>query len=106
MILYSGIVKALKKQMTEGGSYTVTGSLTRGGMWLHECTDLWEGQHLEPEHSSINTGIELPEWKSIFRKVENTAAGTVYFPACATHEDGLDVYQNMQFDDGNTGWRT
>ena len=39
-------------------------------------------------------------------KVENTAAGTVYFPACATHEDGLDVYQNMQFDDGNTGWRT
>ena len=106
MILYSGIVKALKKQMTEGGNYTVTGSLTRGGMWLHECTDLWEGEHLSTEHSSINTGIELPEWKSIFHKVENTAAGTVYFPACATHEDGLDVYQNMQFDDGNTGWRT
>ena len=42
MILCSGVMKALKLQMTEGGSYTLTGSLTRGGYWLHECTDLWE----------------------------------------------------------------
>ena len=106
MILYSGIVKALQKQMEEGGAYTITGSLTRGGMWLHECTDLWEGKHLLVKHSQVLSGIAIPCWKSIFHKVEGTAAGDVYFPACAAYEDGLDVYQNMKFDDGNTGFQS
>lgn len=112
MILFSGIMKALKLQMTEGGAYTVTGSLTRGGYWLHECTDLWERaqNHLEEELSKCTTTIERDRefavWNGVFHKVSGTAVGDVYFPAPATAVKNLDtLFDNMRFTDGNCGFK-
>lgn len=108
MILCAGILEALKKQMTEGGSYTVAGSLTRGGYWLHECTDLWErSRTLTDAKSKIVHNEELPVWQDAYLKVDDTAVGDVYFPAPATNIGrGENTYRktNMHFTDGNTGF--
>ncbi len=117
MILYSGILKALKKQMTEGGSYTVLGSLTRGGYWLHECTDEWENrdhriQYLKQSDakiiqnsgaSSLNTSI----WDSVTHKVRNTSVGDVYFPspAAVSEENKEPRLHTMKFNDGQKGFK-
>ncbi len=107
MILCSGIMKALKKQITEGGSYSVHGSLTRGGYWLHECTDLWENAKEGGRHSQLRTDKNMPIWNQVFHKVENTAVGDVYFPAPATYvTNGEYVFGNMHFTDGNTDYKT
>lgn len=123
MILFSGILKALKLQMTEGGGYTVTGSLTRGGYWLHECTDLWEAAtqnqatNNNADNSSDNntemaqttelkTDMDVDIWKQVFHKVEGTAVGDAYFPAPATYSPNQDyLFTNMHFTDGNTGYQ-
>ena len=109
MILCAGILNALKKQMTEGGSYTVTGSLTRGGYWLHECTDLWEREKMPKEASAkIVYGEELSIWQDAYLKVEGTSVGDVYFPAPATNigrSDNAYRKENMHFKDGNLGFR-
>lgn len=50
MILAAGVMQAIQLQMTEGGSYSVTGSLTSTAQWLHRCSDVWEkmakGEHV------------------------------------------------------------
>lgn len=100
-LLASGILKALKLSMTEGGSYTVTGSLTRAGYWLHECTDLKETPTDQPLSTKIVTGIHAPIWKDVVQTVPNTAVGTVLFPSPATwQEDSSDPVTNMRFVDG------
>lgn len=113
MILFSGILKALKLQMTEGGAYSVYGSLTRGGYWLHECTDLWEASQgdlesiLEKCSSKVTTNYDAEIWKKVFHKVENTAVGDVYFPSPATYTPGSDYrFANMHFTDGNKSFKT
>jgi hypothetical protein len=111
MILVSGILKALKLQMTEGGAYTVTGSLTRGGVWLHECTDLWESEDREKilaeADSSIRKDMNVGQWEEVFHKVSGNAVGDVYFPAPATYSPKQDyLFHNMQFDDGNRDFKT
>lgn len=112
MILFSGIMKALKLQMTEGGAYSIYGSLTRGGYWLHECTDLWENaqKNLEDELSKCTTTLERNKefevWKEVFHKVSDTAVGDVYFPAPATAVKEMDyLISNMHFTDGNSGFK-
>lgn len=122
MILFGGIMKALKLQITEGGSYTVTGSLTRGGYWLHQCTDLWEsvenGKNNKVEtaqtldevdiiSSELRYNMDLKSWNSILYKITDTAVGDVYFPAPATYVKGQGKYimSNMHFTDGNTGFQ-
>ncbi len=107
MILFAGIMDALKKQATVGGGYSVHGSLTRGGYWLHECTDAWEAnKSAEAVHSTISTDSNRKIWNDVFHKVENTAVGDVYFPAPATYVDGNgDIFANMHVVDGNTGFR-
>ncbi len=129
MILFSGIMDALKKQSKEGGAYSVHGSLTRGGYWLHECTDAFEaevkkvmeaddsmieemadscGNKIEKSaHASLVTNATKPIWSQVFHKVENTAVGDVYFPAPATYSMGADyVFDNMHFTDGNKDYKT
>jgi len=117
MILFSGIMKALKLQATEGGSYSVHGSLTRGGYWLHECTDVWEeavgaGTSYNAKHSELKSGADdeagITLWKNVFNRVGNTAVGDVYFPSPATYsgESGNNVFANMHFTDGNTDYKT
>ncbi len=109
MILFAGVMKALLKQKTEGGSYTVTGSLTRGGCWLHECTDLWEngsGDH-NMSRSLLVKDVHAGIWDQVFHKVERTSAGTVYFPSPATVSElsGVDRrIANMCFHDGCSGF--
>ncbi len=111
MILFSGIMKALKQQMTEGGSYTVTGSLTRGGYWLHECTDIWEQekdhleQYLQGATSKIVENTNEHTWDDVFHKVPGTSVGDVYFPAPATAGMGDVRFKNMFFRDGNTDFQ-
>ena len=108
MILNAGIMKALKLQMTEGGSYSVHGSLTRGGYWLHECTDLWENSQNHDENltAKVSTTAERPIWKQVFYKVSDTAVGDVYFPAPATYmNDNTDIFGNMHFLDSRKGFR-
>lgn len=111
MILFSGIMKALKKQLTEGGGYSVHGSLTRGGYWLHECTDVWEEAKdkvdtvLENAHSSFSAETK-DVWTKVFYPVEDTSVGTVYFPAPATTTDDQNyIWNNMKFKSGNTGFK-
>jgi hypothetical protein len=109
MILFAGIMKALKKQMLEGGSYSVHGSLTRGGYWLHECTDLWEKTSSEGKsaHSILSTNEEKDIWKQVFHKVEQTAVGDVYFPSPATYVSESEcLFDNMKFTDGNMDYQT
>ena len=111
MILYSGIMKALKKQMTEGGSFRVHGSLTRGGYWLHECTDIWEKAKYNEKETNHEAKLSDSEsrdiWKQVFHKVENTAVGDVYFPAPATYVPGQDyIFKNMHFTDGNKDYQS
>ncbi len=105
MILFSGIMQALKLQMTEGGAYSVTGSLTRGGYWLHECTDLWEREGeaaAKNSSTTISHNMDIPIWKKVFHRVSDTAVGDAFFPAPATYESGQDyLFSNMHFTDGN-----
>ena len=105
MILCSGVMKALQLQMTEGGSYTLMGSLTRGGYWLHECTDLWERGKAEAAGSEIRENAPVALWNSVSHKVSGTAVGDVYFPSPATYFEGQgDILNNMRFLDGRTGF--
>lgn len=106
MILYSGIIKALMQQAKEGGGYSVYGSLTRGGYWLHECTDLWEQKKETTLTSALEFDREIPLWKEVYHVVEDTAVGDVYFPAPATYSKDMgEKFKNMHFTDGNTGFR-
>ena len=108
MILCAGVLDAIKKQMTVGGSYTVTGSLTRGGYWLHECTDLWESNS-NKTFDNIVEGKSISCFESPFVKVEGTAVGDVLFPAPATNigEKANDYrVKNMHFTDGNKAFKT
>lgn len=113
MILFAGIMKALKLQVLEGGSYTVTGSLTRGGYWLHECTDLWNKKLLEEDNIKVNGELMARRvtpkcCAEPFVKIEGTSVGTVYFSAPATSiGTGINAFrtENMCFVDGCTGFR-
>ena len=108
MILCAGVLDALKKQMTEGGSYTIAGSLTRGGYWLHECTDLWESKK-DVNSSNIVRNTDIECFSNAFTKVANTSVGDVYFPAPATNiglKSNNYRVKNMHFTDGNTSFKT
>lgn len=111
MILFSGIMNALKLQLTEGGGYSVHGSLTRGGYWLHECTDVWEAAKdnvdgaLEGGHSSFSAESK-DVWNKVFYPVGGTSVGTVFFPAPATYSEGQEyIWDNMKFVSGNKGFK-
>ncbi|SFI32666.1 CoA-transferase family III [Pseudobutyrivibrio sp. OR37] len=108
MILCAGVLDALKKQLTIGGSYTITGSLTRGGYWLHECTDMWENQTAKSADNIVyNKNIDT--FNNAFTLVKNTAVGDVYFPSPATNiglENNYYRVSNMHFTDGNTSFKS
>ncbi len=108
MILCAGVLDALKKQLTIGGSYTVTGSLTRGGYWLHECTDMWENQTAKSA-DNIVYDKNIDTFNKAFTMVKNTAVGDVYFPSPATNiglENNNYRVSNMHFTDGNTSFKS
>ena len=110
MILFGGILKALKMQMTEGGAYSVTVSLTRCAMWLHECTDLWETSSEDADrdrnyNSEIQTDLNIPDWRRIFHRVPWTSVGKVYFLSAAVWSRNQSYYyRNMRFLDGCDGF--
>lgn len=112
MILCAGILNALKLQLTEGGSYTVTGSLTRGGYWLHECTDLWERLNgkvaFDTKKCTIIHNSSISLWNDVFTKIPDTAVGDAYFTTPATNigkETNAYRNDNMYFNDGKIGFR-
>ncbi|MDO5520652.1 MAG: CoA transferase [bacterium] len=105
-LLANGILAALKKSMTEGGAYTVTGSLTRAGYWLHECTDLKLLNKPFCYTSDIVKNQPVPMWNHVLQEVSGTSVGTVFFPSPATFQKGACVpMANMTFTDGNSTWK-
>ena len=99
----AGVLEALKRSMTEGGAYEVIGSLTRGGYWLHQCTDLCEKPDSDSvyNHCSVGTGMQIPQWKKLWCEIPDTAVGTVLFPMPATYQAGaVEPYGNMRFSHG------
>ncbi len=105
-ILTAGVLKAIKLSITEGGAYDVTGSLTRGGQWLHQCTDLCEGAYDESKLANILVDQDIELFKHPYIKVNDTAVGTAYFPPIATYiKGGYTGIANMGFKDGQDGFR-
>lgn len=99
-LLACGILEALRRSMTEGGSYNVAGSLTRAGYWLHECSDLCEAGTGQGITTTIETGVSEEIWRNVLQPIENTAVGTVKFPSPATYQEGgAEVRRNMRFVD-------
>lgn len=91
-IMASGVLKALRLQLVEGGAYSVMASLTRGAVWLHECTDLYEAYKEAPWEltgSEIRGNVHMPLWNRVYHKVEGNATGTVLFPAPAAYSKEL-----------------
>lgn len=102
-LMAAGVLEALKRSMTEGGAYEVIGSLTRGGYWLHQCTDLCEKPDSDSvyKHCSVGTGMQIPQWKKLWCEIPDTAVGTVLFPMPATYQAGaVEPYGNMHFTHG------
>ncbi|MFI3213194.1 MAG: CoA transferase [Eubacteriales bacterium] len=105
-LLAAGVLKAIKLTITDGGGYDVTGSLTRGGQWLHECTDLCEGKYDESQLKNILENQEIEIFKHPYIQVDHTAVGTSYFPPMATYvKGGYTGIDNMCFQDGQDNFR-
>lgn len=97
-IMATGIMKAIKLSMTEGGAYNVSCALTRAGYWLHECTDLCYDGKLHVKTSKIEKNTETKLWNSVLTETRDTAVGTVKFPSPAVYtQDGADLCSNMRF---------
>ncbi|MCF0129534.1 MAG: CoA transferase, partial [Pseudobutyrivibrio sp.] len=98
-IMAGGILKALRLSLTEGGAYDVKGSLTRGGYWLHECTDLCIAKRPQYTSAAVEP-IEAYSWKNILTPDIETSCGQVRFPLPATYQSGTDPgvrLNNMKF---------
>lgn len=105
-ILALGTLEAIKRSIISGGSYSVTVSLTRVAMWLHQCTDLCAEQLSETLTTSVKSNHNCKEWNSVLQRVEDTATGTIAFPAPAVaNKVQPDISCNLKFTDGNSGWK-
>jgi hypothetical protein len=82
-VLTLGILQALHKAMTQGVGTIVEVSLTRVAMWLHTCSDRFADLGVTAE-----SGDSLPKQNGdtvsdLLHFVEDTAVGTLAFPAAA-----------------------
>lgn len=112
-ILALGVLEALKKSLKEGGGYTVTASLTRTAVWLHECTDLCAAPAAGPLPGNAATGKRARAaagsgaraWDSVLTRAPDTSVGAVRFPSPAVvGASGPAPISNLRFTDGNEGW--
>ncbi len=105
-IMAGGILQALRLTMTEGGSYSLTGSLTRAGYWLHECTDLCQAAENQASlHAKVDKTGTYPVWSKVLQKISGTAVGDVFFPTPATYQQGaINPAENMIFTDKESDW--
>jgi hypothetical protein len=105
-ILALGTLEAIKQSLLAGGSYSVTVSLSRVAMWLHDCTD-----HCSDASQRTQTGSDEPlhsfeAWGSVLQRVADNAVGDVAFPAPAVVTPvEIDTMANLRFTDGLLGWR-
>ncbi|MGO3017994.1 MAG: CoA transferase [Anaerococcus sp.] len=107
LILALGTLEAIKRSIADGGTYTVVTSLTRGAVWLHECTDLCENNPYSTFSTEwTNESPNFKEWESVTHRVKDNAVGDVSFPAPGTAGEELtDILSNMKFTDGNKDFR-
>lgn len=107
LILALGTLEVIKRSMEDGGTYTVVTSLTRGAVWLHECTDLCENNPYKIYSTDWeDRSPDFEEWASVTHRVLGNATGDVSFPAPATAGKELpNVLRNMQFTDGEEDWQ-
>lgn len=105
-ILALGTLLAIARKLKEGGGYKVTTSLTRGAQYLHECTDLCEGNPASPTLSTLSEKTDEPIWDSLLQYVGGCATGgSAGFPSPATVNTAYHLnLKNLRFTDGNTGW--
>ncbi len=104
-IMAGGVLQALKLAMTEGGSYDITGSLTRAGYWLHECTDVCEKKETTFSHSTFEKNTQNKVWSQVLKEISDTAVGEVLFPLPATYQKhGVKPFANMLFTDEERDW--
>lgn len=105
-LLTAGVLNAIKLSIKEGGAYDVTASLTRGGQWLHECSDICKEDNKNIDSDRIMSGCSADLFKNAYIKIKDTSVGTCFFPTCATYvKDGYDPRKNMSFKDSQIGFR-
>lgn len=107
LILALGTLEAIKRSIANGGTYTVVTSLTRGAVWLHECTDICENNPYSTYSTKWeNESPNFKEWASVTHRIEDNATGDISFPAPGTAGKELpDILGNMQFTDGEKDWQ-
>lgn len=106
LILALGTLEAIKRSLKNGGAYTVMTSLTRGAVWLHQCTDLCETSiNKEVSSNWIAESPNFKEWASLTHHIKNNATGDVGFPSSAVAGKNLpDFTDNMNFYDKKIGF--
>lgn len=107
LILALGTLEAIKRSIANGGTYTVATSLTRGAVWLHECTDICENNPYTTYSTKWENEIpNYKEWASIKHSIADNATGNISFPAPGTAGKELpDILGNMQFTDDEKDWQ-
>lgn len=106
-ILALGTLLAIKHKLEQGGGYKVTTSLTRGAQYLHEVTDLCEGNTVSHTgYSRIVKHVEEPTWDQVLHYVGGCAiGGKAGFPGPGTVNTAYPFNKrNLVFTDGNTTW--
>jgi crotonobetainyl-CoA:carnitine CoA-transferase CaiB-like acyl-CoA transferase len=103
-MLAIGVLNAIKQNLLAGGSYNVTGSLTRTAEWLHEISDEAEKKTPVATATSIKR-LGLPQFSSVLVSVPETSVGPLLYPTPATVVVGQpSSIPAMTFHDGQTGF--
>ncbi len=107
MILALGTLMAIKQKLTDGTACTVTTSLTRGAMYLHECTDFCAKSKKPTKKTEISNISPEGAFDNMRVYVDDTSVGRVGFPAPATYNTKYKInVDNMKFHDGQNGFKS
>lgn len=108
MLLALGTLQAIAKSLENGGGYEVFTSLTRGALYLHECTDYIEKNvdSVKDSDRIINKAPEFEQWNSMCSRIKDTAIGDVGIPGpAAVNRNLINVFENGRFTENNKDWR-
>jgi hypothetical protein len=107
-ILALGTLLAIQEKLKTGKSLTVTTSLTRGAVYLHEMADLCEKPGpISLDKASLSYQDERHLFSKVRTYVSNTVLGTVGFPSGGTYNTLYPTRpENMGFYDGQKDFKT
>ena len=105
-ILALGTLKAIKEKLETGKTMRVTTSLTRGAMYLHECTDICSKKYEGSLSTDIINSDAGKKFGYIRTYVKDNCIGEVGFPTPATYNTLFtDKTSNMTFHDARKGFK-